>query len=106
MGTTGRLWSLVLAGGDGRRLQSLTTDRHGVSIPKQYCSLQGGASLLRLALARAARVAAWERIVTVVAEKHATWWKAELADLPATNIVEQPANRGTAPGILLPGDSP
>jgi len=40
--------------------------------------------------------------VTVVAEEHHEWWKHDLAALPQSNIVVQPRNRGTAPGMLLP----
>lgn len=98
----GRTWALVLAGGDGRRLESLTTDPHGITVPKQYCSLLGGPSLLRLALYRGARVARRERIAVVVAAQHDRWWSAELAHLPASNAVVQPLNRGTAVGLLLP----
>src|SRR5262245_9870592 len=40
------VWSLVLAGGEGSRLRALTTRPCGTSVPKQYCSLHGGHSLL------------------------------------------------------------
>jgi hypothetical protein len=33
-----KLWAIILAGGDGRRLGSLTTNADGVSTPKQDCS--------------------------------------------------------------------
>ncbi|HVC01202.1 MAG TPA: sugar phosphate nucleotidyltransferase [Steroidobacteraceae bacterium] len=95
-------WSIVLAAGDGKRLQSLTTDAAGISTPKQYCSLFGGSTLLRDALRRAAAVSPRERVCTVVAAQHARWWCSELADLPAKSVFVQPANRGTANGILLP----
>ncbi len=39
-------WVLVLAAGEGRRLQGLTTTASGTVVPKQYCSLLGGPSLL------------------------------------------------------------
>jgi hypothetical protein len=39
-------WAVVLAGGDGTRLQSLTLKIAGDSRPKQFCSIFGGASLL------------------------------------------------------------
>src|SRR5271167_2742896 len=35
-------WAIVLAGGDGVRLRSLTIDSRGRPVPKQYCSLFGG----------------------------------------------------------------
>lgn len=98
-------WAIVLAGGAGTRLRSLTTDANGISIPKQYWSLRGGRSLLGDAIARATQVAPLERTVVVVAREHETWWSAALAELPglpAENVVVQPRGRGTAPGILLP----
>jgi len=99
--TAGRRWSIVLAGGSGTRLSSLTTVG-STTIPKQYCGLHGGPSLLRLALRRAAAVATPERTVVVVAEEHRPWWRRELAGLPAQNVLVQPRNRGTAVGVLLP----
>lgn len=95
-------WSIVLAAGEGKRLQSLTKDAAGISTPKQFCSLFGGSTLLRDALRRAAAVSPPERVCTVVAAQHARWWRPELADLPVENVFVQPANRGTANGILLP----
>jgi mannose-1-phosphate guanylyltransferase len=79
----------------------LTTTAAGVAIPKQFCSLRGGASLLEEALQRAAAVAPTERIATVVAAHHADWWCRPLAGLTPANVFVQPQNRGTALGILL-----
>jgi mannose-1-phosphate guanylyltransferase len=94
-------WALVLAAGSGTRLQSLTTDSSGAAVPKQFCSLNGGASLLEEALARAAAVASPAQTVVVVAAEHRQFWQSALAELPAHNVVVQPRNRGTANGILL-----
>jgi mannose-1-phosphate guanylyltransferase len=58
--------------------------------------------LLRSALARAAALVPQERTLVVVASEHESWWSRQLADFPARNIVVQPANRGTAAGVLLP----
>lgn len=52
----GHDWVLVLAAGEGVRLRQLTRSADGASVPKQYCSLQGGASLLEETLRRAASV--------------------------------------------------
>ena len=94
-------WALVLAAGSGTRLRSLTADSTGTSVPKQFCSLNGGSSLLEEALARAAAVAAPEQTLVVVAAEHRRHWQDALAATPAHNIVVQPRNRGTANGILL-----
>jgi mannose-1-phosphate guanylyltransferase len=95
-------WAIVLAAGEGRRLHSLTTTEGGVAIPKQYCSLRGGPSLLREALQRARTIASPGNVRIVVASHHKRWWDAELAAEPESNVIVQPSNRGTANGILLP----
>lgn len=96
----GRTWALVLAAGQGSRLQTLTT-AGGITVPKQFCSLAGGLSLLHEALQRAESVAPRERICTIVASQHRRWWEGALASVPAPNVIVQPENRGTANGILL-----
>jgi mannose-1-phosphate guanylyltransferase len=95
-------WALVLAAGEGTRLRDLTTDPQGNTIPKQYCSLYGGMSLLQLALLRAAQVSPWGQVNTIVAAHHEAWWHRPLAFLPKSNVIVQPRNRGTGIGTLLP----
>jgi mannose-1-phosphate guanylyltransferase len=97
----GGTWAVVLAGGEGSRLRPLTTTASGVAVPKQFCSLRGGPSLLEEALQRAAAIAPIERISTVVAAHHAEWWCRSLSGLEPANVFVQPQNRGTALGILL-----
>lgn len=99
---TGRRWALVLAAGSGTRLSALTALGGGNAVPKQFCSLAGGPSLLQETLRRAERVASRHRTVAVVAAQHAKWWIRDLEDLPQDNVVVQPLNRGTAAGVLLP----
>ncbi len=96
------LWVVVLAAGDGSRLIEWTRDGTGRPVPKQYFSFGAGESMLARTLARARRLVATTRILTVVAEQHREWWARELQGLPAENVVVQPRNRGTAAGILLP----
>jgi mannose-1-phosphate guanylyltransferase len=94
-------WALVLAAGEGSRLRRLTTDASGTAIPKQFCSLHDGTSLLLDTLRRAHSFAARNHIGAVVAEAHRRWWRSDLWSLNRANITVQPANRGTANGILL-----
>jgi mannose-1-phosphate guanylyltransferase len=96
------VWAIVLAGGEGSRLHRLTTDESGVTVPKQFCSLTGDHSLLLETLRRAASVAAPDHICVVVAEQHRGWWEPMLAEMPKSNIIVQPSNRGTGNGVLLP----
>ena len=102
MNTHGNRWTIVLAGGDGTRLRELTSAGRGRSVPKQFCNVFGGPSLIARALRRARDVAGLSRSMVVVAAEHRRWWSGELADVPADNIVVQPCNRGTACGVLLP----
>ncbi len=97
-----RAWAIVLAAGEGTRLSSITTDPNGLVTPKQFCSLGGGNSLLGDAIERAARLVARERIVVIVATQHERWWSRELATILPENRIVQPANKGTAAGVLLP----
>lgn len=101
MDSYGATWAIVLAGGDGSRLRALTTTLAGVAIPKQYCSLWGGPSLLEDALVRAAAIAPLRRICTVVAASHRRWWSTTLGQQPGDSIIVQPRNCGTGMGILL-----
>jgi mannose-1-phosphate guanylyltransferase len=96
------VWALVLAGGDGSRLRALTTQPCGTAVPKQFCSLHGGHSLLEDALARAAGIVDPARICAIVAEQHRQWWSDMhvLDRLPPGNVIVQPRNRGTAIGVL------
>ena len=98
------VWSLVLAGGEGNRLRALTTRPCGTSVPKQYCSLHGGHSLLENAIARAQRLVAPDRVCTIVAQQHREWWtesQALLEALELGNLIVQPRNLGTGIGILF-----
>ena len=100
--TAANTWALVLAAGEGSRLQSLTTTVSGLAIPKQFCTLDRGPSLLEQALWRGAEVALYKRLCAIVAAQHRRWWKKSLVSLPRANVFVQPENRGTANGILLP----
>lgn len=99
---TPRTWGLILAAGEGSRLRALTTKPCGTAVPKQFCSLRGGHSLLEDAIDRAAGLVERERICTIVAQQHRRWWSEidALSRLPQSNLIVQPRNRGTAIGIL------
>jgi hypothetical protein len=52
--STESFWALVLAGGDGTRLQGVTRMIAGAPIPKQYCRILGSRLLLEATLRRIA----------------------------------------------------
>jgi mannose-1-phosphate guanylyltransferase len=101
MSPVSRTWAVVLAAGEGTRLASLTRDATGKSVPKQFCSLNGGGALVHDALQRARRVAPREQVCAIVAQQHSRYWRKALENLPRRNIIVQPQNRGTAHGVLL-----
>jgi mannose-1-phosphate guanylyltransferase len=92
-------WVLILAGGEGSRLRQLTT-RDGLSVPKQYCSLTGGQTLLDDAIARSTCVVRPDRVCVIVAAQHRQWWQPLLQDFPSQNVIVQPRNRGTGIGLM------
>lgn len=94
-------WSLVLAGGDGTRLRELTTLLAGAPIPKQYCRITGDRSLLESTLDRIAPLAPPERTMVIVNRDHLGLAEAQLGHVPSANVLVQPCNRDTGPGILL-----
>jgi mannose-1-phosphate guanylyltransferase len=93
-------WAVILAGGDGTRLKSLTRKIAGDERPKQFCSVLGGATLLEETQRRAALELAKERTLYVVNGIHQPFYASILAGEPAENLVVQPRNAGTAPAIL------
>jgi len=98
----GSPWAVVLAGGDGARVSELTRHGDGEPTPKQFWRAGRGSAMVRWALARARRLVPPERTLVVVNAAHRRFWDGLFDDLPVRNILVQPANRGTAAGILLP----
>jgi mannose-1-phosphate guanylyltransferase len=93
--------ALLLAGGDGTRLQEFTTQLMGFPIPKQYCPLIGGRSLLELALFRSHLFAPIENTRVIINQNHCRWAREQLKALPENNIIIQPENRDTGPGMIF-----
>jgi mannose-1-phosphate guanylyltransferase len=100
--THNHLWGILLAGGDGMRMQHFIRARFGCECPKQYCTFFGTQSLLRQTICRAERLVPPERLLTVVTQPHLPYAQVELADRPPDTVLVQPCNRETGPGILLP----
>lgn len=98
----GRLWGIILAGGEGRRLQRLMRWLTGNDLPKQYCAVIGRRSMFQHTVDRAAMCIPADRIFTVIARDHLEKARQQFEGWPADLLVIQPYNRDTAPGTLLP----
>jgi len=99
---TERLWVIVLAAGDGKRLAPLTRALYGWELPKQFAVLHRGRSLLQATMDRVAPLVPPQRTVVVVGQAHRELAELQLAEYPGVEIVAQPRNLDTGPGILLP----
>ncbi len=96
---TGRHWAVILAGGRGMRLQPLTRLVSGDNRPKQFCPLFDGRTLFTETRARVALSVPPARTLSVVTREHEAFYRLELAGLPRSLVVEQPANRGTTAAV-------
>jgi len=93
-------WAVILAGGDGTRLKSLTRRIIDDERPKQFCPVMGDVTLVEETQRRVALELAKERTLFVVNRFHEPYYAGILGDTPASNLIEQPRNIGTAPAIL------
>lgn len=95
------LWSIVLAGGEGKRLSPMIKQWLGEENPKQYCTFTGTRSMLQHTVDRADSLTDPRRRVTIVGAVHTAEATQQLQNRGG-RLVVQPANRDTAPGIFLP----
>jgi mannose-1-phosphate guanylyltransferase len=94
-------WAVILAGGDGTRLRTLTRRISGDERPKQFCPVLGGETLLELTRRRAAELVDPDRMLYLLTGTHERFYRTLAETTPARALVVQPENRGTAPAILL-----
>lgn len=93
-------WAVILAGGDGTRLQSMTRAITGDNRPKQFVPVIGGATLLDQTRRRVARSVTPGNTFIVVTEKHRRFYSSLDHELAPGLLLEQPDSKGTAPAIL------
>src|SRR5262245_50545623 len=91
------LHALIMAGGGGTRFWP----RSRAARPKQFLTLTGDRTLLQLACDRLEAQVPPENTWVFTAEPHRAEAARELPQLPAEQIVGEPAGRDTAPCIGL-----
>jgi mannose-1-phosphate guanylyltransferase len=95
---------LVLAGGDGRRLEPYIEELKGEKLPKQFVNFVGRHSMVEQTFHRVEKLIPVNQILTVISRSHLRHAEVrrQLAKRPTDSIVVQPSNKETGPGILLP----
>src|SRR5580658_564675 len=94
-------WAVVLAGGDGTRLQELTQRISGDSRPKQFCEFFGGKTLLDHTRERIVPLFDEQRTLFALARAHEPFYRDQLPEVDDWRKIVQPANRGTAVAMAL-----
>lgn len=97
----GRRWSIILAGGDGVRMQPVVKRWLGRTIPSHYCRFFGARSLFQHTLDRVTCVTSPARTLVVVGRGHQEAW-AQIGPRNPGMVLVQPRNAGTAAGLFLP----
>jgi mannose-1-phosphate guanylyltransferase len=92
--------AIILAGGEGMRLRSLTRRIAGDERPKQFCPFVDGETLLDRTRVRVGRTVRPDRTCLVLTRHHEPFYGPLLAKGPSGPLVVQPCGRGTAPAIL------
>jgi mannose-1-phosphate guanylyltransferase len=93
-------WAMILAGGEGTRLRSLTRRISGDERPKQFCPVIGPESLIEQTRRRARLLIKPSRTLLVLTRTHEAFYAPLLHGTPPRTTIVQPIGRGTAPAIL------
>jgi len=97
----GRIWSIVLGGGDAGRMTDFIQCWLGYPRPKQYCAFVGDRSLFQHTLDRASTLCRQEHIIAVVAREHGQEAWAQLEGRGVGTVLLQPRDRHSAAGMYL-----
>lgn len=95
---------VILAAGEGQRLRPFIRCLRGDALPKQFVNFIGRRSMLEHTFSRAEMLIAPHRLFTVVSEDHLSYpeVRRQLAGRNESIVIEQPENKETGPGLLLP----
>jgi mannose-1-phosphate guanylyltransferase len=89
------LFAVIMAGGSGTRFWPASR----VARPKQFLPIAGGHSMIAETFRRIAPLVPAERVLVVTAERQSGLVREALPELPAENVLCEPAARNTAPCV-------
>lgn len=95
------LWGIILAGGEGTRLQEFIRKKYETERPKQYSVIIGHRSMLRHTLDRIGKIIPNKNIRIVVARSHSNYLKGEISEKEKKRVLVAPENRESAASIYL-----
>ncbi|MGD1044347.1 MAG: sugar phosphate nucleotidyltransferase [Bacteroidota bacterium] len=101
MANTDHLWGIVLAGGEGKRLQEFIRKRYGAERPKQYSAIIGKRSMLRHTLDRVEKIIPPKQLQIVVSRKHRKYLPEVLKEREKKAVLVAPENRESAASVYL-----
>jgi mannose-1-phosphate guanylyltransferase len=93
--------AVILAGGEGSRLKSLTKIIAGDERPKQFCPILDGRTLLDKTRDRVALSISRGNTYFSITERHEKFYSGPLWNVGDHQLIVQPENKGTAPAILF-----
>jgi mannose-1-phosphate guanylyltransferase len=91
------MYASILAGGTGTRLWPLSTQ----ATPKQFLRLPGPGTMLQETARRVAPLVPVDQLYVVTSGEYRAAVAEQMPELPAGNIVAEPAGRGTAASVGL-----
>jgi mannose-1-phosphate guanylyltransferase len=91
------LHAMIMAGGGGTRFWPRSRSRR----PKQFLTFSGDRTLLQGTVDRIAAQVPPERTWVITGEQYVAETRAQLPELPAENVIGEPAARDTAPCVGL-----